>query len=215
MGFGSRRIFCLLRLCTTTQWNIFPCCSRLFKGIFPSLFSNLFSSPKRNPFLERDIRAFHTRTQQRARVWERSLFLFSLFLRLCPRGAHSLFADERKNLKREERCRRWCTNGTCSCSKRSTDETRRRGSWQNLHSRKERRGRKTFTLFVVVCCSAVLYWSPWCCILDFIRQQRRRRRRRRRCNKRPPEEEEQERLKNSLDVTTTRTVTKMTRTKKR
>ena len=119
MGFGSRCILCLLRLCTTKQWNIFPCSNKLFKGIFPSLFSTLFSSPKRNPFLEGDIRAFHTRTQQRARVWERSLFLFSLFLRLCPRvGAHSLFADERKklkakidelerkNLKREERCRR-------------------------------------------------------------------------------------------------------------
>ena len=111
MGFGSRRIFCLLRLCTTTQWNIFPCCSRLFKGIFPSLFSNLFSSPKRNPFLERDIRAFHARTQQRARVWERSLFLFS-FSPFVPawcafiiRGWEEEFKSkkidelERKNLK--------------------------------------------------------------------------------------------------------------------
>ena len=75
--------------------------------------------------------------------------------------------------------------------------------------------KKNFHVVSRRCCSAVLYWSPWCCILDFIRQQRRRRRRRRRCNKRPPEEEEQERLKNSLDVTTTRMVTKMTRTKKR
>ena len=100
---------------------------------FVSLCFPLFSSQKKR-FGERDTRAHARARRERARGVESSS---SLILSACACYTRSRERKREKKNKsanwrervppKRERCRH-CTNGTCSCSKRRRDETRRRGS---------------------------------------------------------------------------------------